>query len=86
MKKLSQKEIVKKKLRDEGVITNKWAIDNGMWRLGAIIKDLRDEGLEIETEYNTAKVGKNTHYYLKTLVKKVVYKIEGREDLIVKLF
>jgi len=62
---MTQREIVLKKLKDEGTITNMWAIQNGIWRLGARIAELRTEGLNIETEFNTRKVGKNTHYHLK---------------------
>jgi len=62
---MTQREIVLKKLKNEGTITNMWAIQNGIWRLGARIAELRTEGLNIETEFNTRKVGKNTHYHLK---------------------
>lgn len=61
----SQKEIVREILEKNGEISNKWCIDHGIWRLSAVILMLRREGLKIETEYNTERVGKNTHYILK---------------------
>jgi len=80
MSKLSQRDIVLRQLKEHGVITNLWAIEHYILRLGAVIENLRKDGLEIETEYNTPKVGKNTHYWLKTPVKKTVYRLpDGRE-------
>ncbi len=58
MSKLSQKQIVGRELKSYGVITNLWAIKNGIWRLGAVIFDLRKAGWEIET----TMVGKIAHY------------------------
>ena len=51
MKSLTQEEIVWKKLRDDGEVTNLWAFENHILRLGAIIKKLRDKGREIEGDY-----------------------------------
>lgn len=62
--KLTQLQIIKNKLDSDGVISNLWAIQQGIWRLGARIKELRDDGLNIETKYNDKEHGKNTHYYL----------------------
>jgi len=62
--KTSQKEIIKSKLEKEGEVTNLWAIQNGMWRLGDIIFRLRGEGLNIETIFMEEGVGKNCHYRL----------------------
>ncbi len=64
--KKTQKEIVLEKLEKEGKITNLWCIQHGIWRLSDVILHLRNEGHEIVTEYNTEKVGKNCHYYLKS--------------------
>jgi len=65
MEKKSQKDIIREKLEKEGVITNLWAIQNGIWRLSDIILHLRrDDRMNITTEYNTELVGKNTHYHL----------------------
>lgn len=49
--KKSQKQIVWEKLRNDGEITNLWAIQNHIWRLGAVIKVLRDEGKQIDGDY-----------------------------------
>ncbi len=62
---MSQKQTVKQILEKDGEINNLWCLQNGIWRLGAVIKDLRDDGMDIETEYNTKRVGKNTHYKIK---------------------
>lgn len=62
---MTQEEIVKEKLEKEGQVTNLWALQHGIWRLGAVIHDLRQKGLDIETIYNTPEVKKNTHYKLK---------------------
>jgi hypothetical protein len=62
--KLSQKQIIKSKLEKEGEVNNKWCLDNGIWRLSDIVLHLRSEGMEIDTEYGTERVGKNTHYKL----------------------
>lgn len=66
--KKSNKERVLEKLEKDGLVTNVWAIFEAypsILRLSDIILHLRDEGYEIETEFNTEKVGKNCHYYLK---------------------
>ena len=62
--KKSQVEIVREKLYREGEVNNLWALTSGIWRLGAVIKILRDDGENIETEFNTERVGKNCHYKL----------------------
>jgi len=60
MPKKTQKETVWKMLQDYGEIYNLWAFENGIWRLGAIIHKLRNEGKEIETDDSR----KNCRYYL----------------------
>lgn len=62
---MSQKEYVKNKLLTDGEISNLHCIQHGIWRLGALIHLLREEGHDIETVYNTEEVGRNTHYRLK---------------------
>ena len=63
--KKSQREVVKEKLMNEGVINNLWCLQNGIWRLSDLILHLRrDENMNITTEFNTERVGKNTHYHL----------------------
>ncbi len=66
MKKQTQAAIVRNRLERYGFIANKWAIQSGIWRLAAVIADLRAEGMGITTEYGTKKVGRNTHYRLVT--------------------
>ena len=83
---MSQKSIVLAKLKSEGSISNLWAIQNGMWRLGAIIKDLRDEGFDIETDYQPSKT-KVTTYRFKSKPKEVtLYKLPDGREIISKRF
>ncbi len=49
--KLTQRQRIINRLREKGEVDNKSCILNGIWRLGAIICDLRKEGYEFETDY-----------------------------------
>jgi len=51
MAKKTQKDIVLLKLREDGEITNIYAFEHHMLRLGAIIHSLRADGLEREGSY-----------------------------------
>lgn len=62
--KLTQNAVVRNRLTRYGSVSNRWAIGHGIWRLAARIADLRAEGLAIETEYDTERVGRNCHYRL----------------------
>lgn len=62
--KITQKARVRNRLTRYGFVSNLWAIQSGIWRLAAVVADLRAEGMSIETEFNTEKVGRNTHYRL----------------------
>lgn len=75
---MTQTNIVKRKLADDGVVTRNWALKNYISRLGAIINKLRGEGWEIEEgEYVTTGYGKDYQYKLiKGNIKKVYYKNE----------
>ena len=60
------RERVKEILERDGVITNLWCLNHGIWRLSDVILHLRrDDKMVIDTEFNTPEVGKNCHYYLK---------------------
>lgn len=50
MAKLSQREVVVAKLESEGEVSNVWAFQNFILRLGAIIHDLRKSDWVIDTE------------------------------------
>lgn len=76
---MSQKNIVLAKLKKEGEISNLFAIQNNIWRLGAIINVLREEGYEIETDYQPSK-SKVTTYRFKSKPK-VIYRVEGRPEI-----
>lgn len=81
---MTQKNLILKKLKDEGAVSNLWAIQNGIWRLGAIINVLREEGYEIETDYQPSK-SKVTTYRFKSKPK-VIYRVEGRPELEIKTY
>lgn len=81
---MSQKSIVLAKLKSEGCISNKWAIDNGIWRLGAVINQLREEGFDIETDYQPSKT-KVTTYIFKSKPKQI-YTVPGRPEIKIKTY
>lgn len=63
-----QIETIKRKLEKDGEVSNFWAIQNYCLRLGARIKDLRDNGMTIIGSYEMKK-GKLTKNYVYKLVK-----------------
>lgn len=67
---ISQKERVKRKLITTGSVNNFWAIKNYILRLGAVIFDLRREGLKIKGKFGTGKNRKNYYYYIEKDEKK----------------
>ena len=62
---MSNKQTVKNILERDGEITNFWCIENRILRLSDIIFRLKNEGMEIETEYKGSKGNKNCKYILK---------------------
>ncbi len=54
-----------KQLMETGKVSNFWAIDNYILRLGAIIHGLRQEGWEIDGAFGEGKNKKNFIYSLK---------------------
>lgn len=65
--KKTQLEVVREMLQKEGHISNVWAFQHYILRLGAIIHTLRhDEGMEIETLYENKMGFRNCIYYLKS--------------------
>jgi phosphorylcholine metabolism protein LicD len=62
--KRTQREKVIERFKEDGCISNFWALDNFILRLASIISKLRSEGWDIETKYK-GKIGeKNCYYYL----------------------
>lgn len=52
----TNKEIIKEKLEKEGRISNYWCIDTRLTtRLSEYIRQLREEGMEIETDFDPKK-------------------------------
>lgn len=72
----TQEQQVKEMLGKYGYVTNFWAIQNYILRLGAIIKNLRDDGIEIEGMFGAKLNGtprshaKNFYYFTKRSVYK----------------
>lgn len=62
--KKTQKQVVLEKLEKEGEVTNFWAFNNYILRLGAIIHELRKEGKQIITKYDGRSGHKNCRYIL----------------------
>ena len=52
------------RFKEDGFVTNFWAIDNYILRLASIISTLRQEGWNIETRYKGVRGHKNCEYYL----------------------
>lgn len=57
--KKSQEQIVKETLAQHGFVTNFWAINNYILRLGAIIHELRKQGYKIVSAYGSHVRGSN---------------------------
>lgn len=64
MKSETQKQIILKKLQDEGAVDNFWAIHNYILRLSDIILHLRREGYEIDGYFGEGQNKKNFIYTL----------------------
>ena len=66
MKNMTQKEWVKKMLKENGYITRNQALRNYISRLGAIVADLKAEGLHLEGSYIKVEtpfgIGKDYRY------------------------
>jgi len=61
--KLTQEQRIINKLKSDGEVSNLWAIRNSIWRLGAIICDLKKKGYDFQGEYLRDKKGKLTKVY-----------------------
>lgn len=74
--KKTQEQIVKEMLARCGFVTNFWAIENYILRLGAIIHELRKQGIDITSAYgshvrgSSPKDKKNCYYMLTRYVTK----------------
>lgn len=62
---MTQKQTIKRKLTADGEVSNIWAIEHKILRLGAIIHSLRQEGMQIDGHFPEGS--KN---YVYTLTKK----------------
>lgn len=60
----TQQQRVIEKLLEKGKVDNFWAFHNYILRLGAIIWELRRNGIEITTHYKNIKGHKNCVYEL----------------------
>ena len=80
MAKITQESIVVKRLLSEGKIDRNWCIrERYITRLGAIICNLKEKGWDFEQK----EIDGNYWYFVtKSPFKRVVYHIEGREDIV----
>ena len=61
----TQKEKVRQQLLTVGYVTRNWALSRFITRLGAIVYELKQEGLNIEGFYNNDKLyGPNKRDYI----------------------
>lgn len=68
----SQKQLIRQQLLETGYVTNLWAIEHHIWRLSERIRELKADGMEIETKFENKVGGRNTKYVL----------IKGQQKLI----
>ena len=71
---MSQRTKVLKLMREQGFVTRNWAMQNFISRLGAIIWQLKSEGMNIEPEW------KDGDYIYKLMDKPketIVYRVNG---------
>lgn len=76
MKKLSQKDIVLKQMREFGRVRRNWCLSRipAITRLSAIMLDLKNEGVNFEPK----EVDGDYHYILKDRPKQVIeYRVQG---------
>lgn len=59
---MTQTEKILSRIKNHGHVDNFWAIDNYILRLGARIKDLRDDGIDIRS-VNGRELGKEKKYH-----------------------
>lgn len=76
--KLTQEAKVINQLKQYGYVTNVWAFQHQILRLGAIIKKLRDKGYKIDGDYISGT--KNWRYELIETAKKKIYIYDLGED------
>lgn len=75
MKKPSQKDKVLKLMREQGFVTRNWALQNCISRLGAIVCDLKKDGMDIEAKWKDG----DYEYVLRDRPKATeVYKVNGQ--------
>ena len=65
MEQKTQQDIVLEKLIREGEVSNKWAIFNGIWRLGAVICQLKKAGWNIDGDFEEVNGHKTKNYVYK---------------------
>lgn len=61
---INQKQKVINKLELDGHVSNFWAIENYILRLGAIIHRLKQKGWEFDTKWGEGNERKNFYYYV----------------------
>jgi len=83
--KVTQKQKIIERFKQDGFVTNFWAIDNYILRLASIISMLRKEGWNIKTEYKGVKGHKNCKYHLLEIPTRTVKRPVFNDDRSVML-
>lgn len=65
MTKKTQEDVVVEKLMLDGHVSNFWAMENYILRLGSRINDLKKKGWIFETKWGEGSERKNYYYILK---------------------
>jgi helix-turn-helix protein len=60
----TQEEKVIEKLNLDGFVSNFWAINEYILRLGSVINNLKNKGWVFRTEWGEGQERKNYYYYL----------------------
>jgi len=61
---MTQTQIIKNRIEKYGFVENLWSIKNNIWRLGARVNELRNDGMKIDTIFKNKKGERNTKYLL----------------------
>ena len=72
MEKLTQLKIIRDKILEDGYITRNWCLEKYITRLTSRIDDLKNEGMEFETNYIKTDNGQDYKYTLVTEPKQEV--------------
>ena len=79
---MTQHEWTKEQLLTHGEVTRNQGLRKGITRLGAVIFDLKEEGLDIQGEWRKTDAGKDFVYKLVTRPTKTISTFEIRDGVV----